>query len=293
MIFESGSSSGTCAGPVPAKIVLTSPCVPGSSARGPGERLLGSQVGDLHHAAEVKSGVPGRPDERRQRPAAQVVGFEFHICETHDLRQERVGPDEPAQRVAELVLPPGLQTVEPVEPVHEQREVQGLARACLVGQLPGDREPVLPVAPDQIRGQTVRGPEVGEPDRHPEVRHAAPQHVHRATRVKLLGQPVVKRALGNVRVAAMQREQRVPVLDLGRTDESGEFRGIDAPLRIEVAGRTCRISAVLSQRSDDLRLKRDSSSVMPAPMLVPIGINHKCREPDRTPGNSKDGGRSR
>ena len=115
MICDNRSCSGSAAGPVPEKMVVTSPSPPGSSI-GALEGDLVTQVGQLHLGAQVDAlAVLAVPDQCGQRPAVQVVALESGVAERHYQRQEPVHPHEPAQRVAEGVLVLVFQSVEAVD----------------------------------------------------------------------------------------------------------------------------------------------------------------------------------
>ena len=145
------------------------------------------------------------------------------------------------------------------EAVDEEREVQGLVSAGLVGQLPGDGEPVGLVAPDELRRQPVRGLEEGEPQRNAEVHDPVPQHVHRTPRIQLLHEPVCE-LFPRFRFPAVQFREPVPRLRLRLFDKREELREIQATRRIEVPGGVAAlylaVSATLHERVRDVFLKR-------------------------------------
>ncbi|MBV9731064.1 MAG: hypothetical protein JO309_16975, partial [Pseudonocardiales bacterium] len=87
----------------------------GLEREGAGELLLGAQVGQLDFLAEIQPSLASRADERGERPAEQVVRFQFDVGERHDLGQKRVGVGEPAQRVAEATLVSLVQRGEPAD----------------------------------------------------------------------------------------------------------------------------------------------------------------------------------
>lgn len=73
------------------------------------EGLLELQVRELHLAPEVQGTSRVALDERGERSAEAVVALERRVPEGDDLREKRVGPHEPAQRVPEGLLLPLLE----------------------------------------------------------------------------------------------------------------------------------------------------------------------------------------
>nr|WP_291832523.1 hypothetical protein [Candidatus Microthrix sp.] len=138
-------------------------------------------------------------------------------------------------------------------PVDEQAEVQRLGGAGLVGELPGDGQPVLAVALDQLGRQARCRPEERQLDRLAQVDHAVAQHVDRAPRIQRFGQPVGEALLGFGDVAAIERDQLVPLGALGAADELEQLGGVQRPDHIEVLLRFLRVAdlhGVVAARPD-------------------------------------------
>ena len=119
-------------------------------------------------------------------------------------------------------------------PVDEQAQVQRLVGSGLVGELPGDGQPVFAVALDQLGRQTRCRPKERQLDRLAQVDDAVTQHVHRAPFVLLLGYPVGELLLGLVDVAAVERHKLVPLGALGGADEPEQLGGVQRPHHVEV-----------------------------------------------------------
>ena len=147
--------------------------------------------------------------------------------------------------------------------VDEQAQVDGLGRTGLVRKLAGHGQPVLAVALQERRREAGRRPKERQPDGHAQVDDPVADHVDRAAGIQLLGQPVGKAPLRLVRVAAVEGEQPVPLLDLRGPDEREQLRRVERPHRIEVRRRPLRrphldrvVPARVDQPVADERLER-------------------------------------
>jgi len=81
-------------------------------------------------------------------------------------------------------------------------------------------------------------PGIREPDRHPVIHDAVPQHVRRAAGIDLPGQPYLAGTLRIIRAASKQRPRPVPFVGLGRADELPQLGSVQPRLRIEVVLRS-------------------------------------------------------
>jgi hypothetical protein len=138
-------------------------------------------------------------------------------------------------------------------PVDEQAQVQRLVGARVVGELPGDGQPVLAVPLDQLGRQARCRSEERQLDRLAQVDDAVTQHVHRAPFVLLLGYPVGEALLGSGDVAAVERDQLVPLFVLGAADELEQFGSVERSVSVEVGLRILRVAdlhGVVAARTD-------------------------------------------
>ena len=132
--------------------------------------------------------------------------------------------------------------------VHHQHEVEritGMFQAVM--ELADDGEAIGGVPGLQVGVQTGARAEVRQPDRDAEVLDAVPQHVDHASAVDLGDEPVLELLLGDVRIAAVQREELVPVVDLRCADEGEQLRPVDPDVRIKERRRHPLVSAVLHE----------------------------------------------
>ena len=103
------------------------------------EGLLDPEVGQLHLGVDglAAAGV----EEGGEGLAEQVVAFQLGVGERDHLRQERVGPHEPLQRVEEPVLLVLLEVGEPVDR-RRQRGVDPTVVDLALGQQQRDRRSI-------------------------------------------------------------------------------------------------------------------------------------------------------
>ena len=138
-------------------------------------------------------------------------------------------------------------------PVDEQTQVQRLVGAGFVGELPSDGQPVLAVTLDQLGRQARCRAEERQLDRLAQIDHAVAQHVDGAPRIERFGEPVGEALLGFGDVAAIERDQLVPLGALGAADELEQLGGVQRPGRVEVRLRVLRVTdlyGVVAARAD-------------------------------------------
>ena len=103
--------------------------------------------------------------------------------------------------------------------VDEQAEIDGLVGTRLIGELTGDGQPVGGVPLGQQRVEPGGGTEEGEGELGllvSGIHHAVTQHVHGASGVQLLAQPVEEGGPGGCRVVAVGLQHLGPLVGLGR-----------------------------------------------------------------------------
>jgi hypothetical protein len=122
------------------------------------------------------------------------------------------------------------------EAVDEQRQVDRLGRAGVVGKLSRDRDPVAFVALLEYGAKPVGGLEERQLDRDAEVEHAVAQHINRSPTVDLGGEAGGEAALHGRHIVAVAVEQRIPLLGLCRADEGEQLACVEAEGRVEVGG---------------------------------------------------------